>query len=234
MFSSVFVCVGCFSAAPAPRSLWGPATLFFRPSSPRSAHLAQPTRLSPLGAAHSGQPSRLDLLGSGPAALSWTQPPHSDPSDRNPQSDPLARTPRARIPRLGPSTRSSAALIFGPVALGPRLLWSSECSVVCQSAWSSHSVLRAAALIGPLGSHPLGSAPSIRSPQIRPSPLRSSSSGPRPCWPSAPGRSGRSGACSQQTTVLAVCHFQVVNVSAEGGHCRSALGTWRLALGALR
>ena len=43
---------------------------------------------------------------------------------------------------------------------------SSECSVVCRSARFSRSVLRAAALIDPLGSHPLGSAPQIGPPGI--------------------------------------------------------------------
>jgi len=61
LLSLVFVCVGFCSATPVLRSLWGPATHSFRPSSLGSAHLAQPTRRSPLGSAHSHSPLGLAL-----------------------------------------------------------------------------------------------------------------------------------------------------------------------------
>jgi hypothetical protein len=91
------------SATPALRSLWGPATDSFRPSSLGSAHSAQPTWASPLGSTYAAPPTRLGHLcrSAQPLCLGRSR------STRTPRIGTLGLEPSGlnlppQTPRLGP------------------------------------------------------------------------------------------------------------------------------------
>ena len=201
---------------------------------------AKLTRFSALGPAHLGKPSRLDLLGSthsprpppslGPAALSWAQPLHSEPLRSEPSvgpfgSDPSGSNSSARFldlvldrsdlrARGSWPLQSSAALGIGVLRRLPVRLVQPLCPARSRL---DRSTRFASLRLGLL----LDSVPSDRAPQI--GPLRSGPLGSNPSpapilviWSSA-------ALALRATAVLAVCHFGVVHVPAEGGRWRSAL-----------